>query len=182
VIGPGWMPSRPRPLSRPRGGPLYWLCLRDAVRRRRPRRDGASRCDDDGACDQASACNTRRVLFDGPRIKLPVATLLATGSQTRRRMDLDRWLSLRWEWVRPRAVPLFAAFVGLLLSLGAVKYTSKLSYTPDQARPSLVRAVRAAPAEAAPEPRARLPQIYQGLECEGTECFQRRAECPHRAR
>jgi hypothetical protein len=155
VIGPGWMPSRPRPLSRPRRGALYWLSLRDAVRRRRPRRDGAGRRDDDGACDEASACNTRRVLFDGPRFKLPVATLLATGSQTRRRMDLDRWL---------RAVPLLAALVGLLLSLGAVKYTSKLSYTPDQARPAPTRAVRAAPADAAPE-RAQQPQAYQGHWC-----------------
>jgi hypothetical protein len=33
-------------------------------------------------------------------------------------------------------VPLLAALVGLLLSLGAVKYTAKLSYAPDQARPA----------------------------------------------
>jgi hypothetical protein len=181
VIGPGWMPSRPRPLPKLRRGPLYWLSLRDAVRRRRPRRDSASRRDDDGACDEPGACNTRRVLFDGPRIKLPVATLLATGAQTRRRLDLDRWLSLRWDWVRPRAVPLLAALVGLLLSLGAVKYTSKLSYTPGHARPSPARAGHAGPAEPA-SARAQLPQRYQGLECQGTECFQRRAECPHRAR
>jgi hypothetical protein len=78
-------------------------------------------------------------------------------------MDLDRWLSLRWDWIRPRAVPLLAALVGLLLSLGAVKYTSKLSYTPDPARPSSVRAVRPAPAEAVPE-RAEQP-AYQGHWC-----------------
>jgi hypothetical protein len=108
------------------------------------------------------------MLFDGPRIKLPVATLLATGSQTRRRMDLDRWLSLRWDWVRPRAVPLLAALVGLMLSLGAVKYTSKLSYTPDLARPSSVRAVHSAPAgsetESAPD-RAQQPRVYRGSWC-----------------
>jgi len=156
VIGPGWMPSRPRPLPKLRRGPLYWLSLRGGVsRRRRSRRDGASSHRDE-ACDDAATCNTRRVLFDGPCIKLPVATLLASGSQTRRRMDLDRWLSLRWDWVRPRAVPLLAAFVGLLLSLGAVKYTSILSYTPDRPRPA-----RAAPTETAAE-HPRLAPVYQG--------------------
>ncbi|HEY0991950.1 MAG TPA: hypothetical protein VGD80_33090, partial [Kofleriaceae bacterium] len=102
---------------------------------------------------------------DGPRIKLPVATLLASGAHTRRRMDLDRWLSLRWDWIRPRAVPLLAAFVGLLLSLGAVKYTSLLSYTPDQTRP-MPRAARAAPAAEPgfPELRPRMAPIYQGLD------------------
>ena len=179
MIGPGWMPSRPRPLPRARRGPLYWLCLRGgAARRRRPRRDGASSHRDE-ACDEAVACNTRRVLFDGPRIKLPVATLLASGSQTRRRMDLDRWLSVRWDWVRPRAVPLLAAFVGLLLSLGAVKYTSLLSYTPEQAH-AQARAARAAPAaEAAPE-QPRLPPVYQGLD--RTDSGEHRVVCPGRLR
>jgi len=163
VIGPGWMPSRPRPLPRARRGPLYWLGYRasvggSAARRRRSGRDAANRRD-----DEPVACNTRRVLFDGPRIKLPVATLLASGAHTRRRMDLDRWLSLRWDWIRPRAVPLLAAFVGLLLSLGAVKYTSLLSYTPDQTRPRPARAAPAAEPEA-PELRPRLAPIYQGLD------------------
>jgi hypothetical protein len=178
VIGPGWMPSRPRPLPKLRRGPLYML-----YRPRRARRDSAaSRRDDEVACDEAGTCNTRRVLFDGPRIKLPVATLLASGSQTRRRMDLDRWLSLRWHWIRPRAVPLLAALVGLLLSLGAVKYTSLLSYTPDHARPRPAHEAPAGPADAAPELRPRLPQMYQGQACEGSECFERRRGCPHRAR
>jgi hypothetical protein len=160
VIGPGWMPSRPRPLPRLRRGPLYWLAR---PRRRRthaaaPARDASASIDRD---DSADACNTGRVLFD-PRTKLPTATLLASGSLTRRRTDLDRWLSLRWDWVRPRAVPLLAAFVGLLLTLGAVKYTSLLSY--DHAQ---VQRANAAPA-ANPEQRtSRLPPIYQGLDCHG---------------
>jgi len=86
------------------------------------------------------------VLFDGPGSKLPTATLLASRSHTRRRMDLDRWLSLRWDWVRPRAVPLLAAFLGLLLTLGAVKYTSLLSYDHDRVlQPRSARPVHAAP-------------------------------------
>lgn len=171
MIGPGWMPSRPRPLPRARRGALYWLAH---PRRRRSRRDGASNRRD----DLPVACNTRRVLFDGPRIKLPVATLLASGAHTRRRMDLDRWLSLRWEWVRPRAVPLLAAFMGLLLSLGAVKYTSLLSYTPDQAHP---RPPHAGPAtEAAPELRPRLPPVYQGLD-RSADAREHSGACPHRS-
>ena len=159
MIGPGWMPSRPRPLPRARRGPLYWLGYRASLgvsvaRRRRSGRGAANRRD-----DESVACNTRRVLFDGPRIKLPVATLLASRAHTRRRMDLDRWLSLRWDWIRPRAVPLLAAFVGLLLSLGAVKYTSLLSYTPEPSRPA-----RTVPATEGPELRPRLAPIYQGLD------------------
>jgi len=142
------------------------------ARRRRSARDAANRRD-----DEPVACNTRRVLFDGPRIKLPVATLLASGAHTRRRIDLDRWLSLRWDWIRPRAVPLLAAFVGLLLSLGAVKYTSLLSYAPDQARP---RPVRAAPAEPElPAVRPRLAPVYQGIDRSDT--LEHRALCPGRS-
>src|SRR5262249_47040207 len=51
----------------------------------------------------------------------------------------------RWDWIRPRAVPLLAAFAGLLMSLGIVKYTSQLSYDHDlatrpRALPALPRA------------------------------------------
>ena len=63
---------------------------------------------------------------------------------------LDRWLLRRWDWVRPRTVPLLAAFAGLLLSLGIVKYTSQLSYdhdlaTPRRALPALPRATHCWP-------------------------------------
>lgn len=87
------------------------------------------------------------MVFDGPRAKLPTAMLRPSRPSTIRSRskseqarqvrrgaiarDLDLWLSLRWEWVRPRMVPLLAAFIGLLLTLGAVKYTSRLSYDHD---------------------------------------------------
>jgi hypothetical protein len=159
VIGPGWMPSRPRPLPRPRRGPLYLL----ARPRRRRAHVPASARNASGSThrdDAADAC-TGGVLFD-PRAKLPTATLLASGSLTRRRTDLDRWLSLRWDWVRPRAVPLLAAFVGLLLTLAAVKYTSLLSY--DHAQ---VQRAGAASATNAPHRASKLPPTYQGLDCHG---------------
>jgi hypothetical protein len=161
------MPSRPRPLPRARRSPFYLL-----ARPRRPR--GRGPIDRD---DGAAARPLVPMLYDGPRAELPIATLLASGSQTRRRIDLDRWLSLRWDWVRPRAVPLLAAFVGLLLTLGAVKYTSLLSYDRDQLpRPRPARPVptagstRAEPAAAAHRAhRGAKPPIYQGPVCEGVE-------------
>jgi hypothetical protein len=162
------MPSRPRPLPRARG-PLYWLAR--PRRRRAPTARDAIHRDDGG-----DACQTWGVLFDGPRTKLPVATLLASGAQTRRRMDLARWLSLRWDWVRPRTVPLIAAFLGLLLTLGAVKYTALLAYDHNSApRP------RAAPVLTVPgDPAAltRLHQVHQGQGCEGAGCAR---GCSHRA-
>jgi hypothetical protein len=122
------------------------------------------------------------VLFDGPRSQLPTATLLASGSHTRRRVDIDRWLSLRWDWVRPRAVPLLAAFVGLLLTLGAVKYTSLLSYDHDQVlQPRSARSAqpaRMAPSASSERRAGRLPPVYQGLACRGPECM---VGCPRRA-
>ena len=98
------------------------------------------------------------MLFDGPRTTLPTATLLASGEKTRRHMDLDRWLSLRWDWVRPRAVPLLAAFLGLLLTLGAVKYTSLLAYDHGHAQRARIAPVLTAPtAPDAPAPRPSCP-------------------------
>lgn len=176
MIGPGWMPSRPRPLPRPRRGALYLL---GCSRRRRRTHAAAHELSDAIRRDgRAAACNTRPVLFDGPRTKLPVATLLASGSQTRRRMDLDRWLVQRWDWVRPRAVPLLAAFVGLLLTLGAVKYTSLLSYAPDQVLHPRRAPVSPTRFDAAVHAASHAPR-YQGLSCEDAECM---TERPHARR
>ena len=122
------------------------------------------------------------MLFDGPRTKLPTATLLASGAQTRRRMDFARWLSLRWDWVRPRTVPLIAAFLGLLLTLGAVKYTALLAYDQGQAQRPRAAPVLTVPADAAPRARVRVIDDRHahghGQACEGAACA---SGCPHRA-
>lgn len=120
------------------------------------------------------------MLFDGPRTTLPTATLLASGAQTRRRMDFARWLSLRWDWVRPRTVPLIAAFLGLLLTLGAVKYTALLAY--DEGHVQRPRAAPVLTVPSDPAPRARVRAVEhrhgQGQGCEGAGCV---AGCPYRA-
>lgn len=67
------------------------------------------------------------MVFDGPGAQLPMATLRPSALRGRRHAlaaDLDRWLATRWHWVRPRAVPLLAALLGLLVTLGAVKYVA----------------------------------------------------------
>ena len=112
MIGPGWMPSRPRPMSRGKRGLFAY--------RRRCRR------------------NRERVplldlshSYDGAPQPLPPAILLATGQLPRHRMltgQLERWLVERWLWLRPRSLPLVVAFVGMFGVLSAVKQLSVIRY------------------------------------------------------
>jgi hypothetical protein len=64
------------------------------------------------------------MLFDGPPAELPTATLVPSGLPTSRQIagDLDRWLSRRWAWLAPRAIPLLVATLGLVATLASVKY------------------------------------------------------------
>jgi hypothetical protein len=127
VIGPGWMPSRPRPLGRVRRGPgAYTLgTFASSRRRRRPRPAGGVQiARDPGPQD----CNTDFMLFDGFPAELPTATLVPGARHARHRVisgRLVQWLSTRWAWVRPRTVPMIAAFVGMLAVLGATRYLSE---------------------------------------------------------
>jgi hypothetical protein len=62
------------------------------------------------------------MLFDGPPSELPIATLRPSVLGRRTILvDLGAWLAHRRAWLRPRAVPLLAALVGLFATLGAVK-------------------------------------------------------------
>ena len=130
MIGPGWMPSRPRPLGQVRRGLFSYTSLyrrrRSAQRRSAPTprivRDAAE-----------LDCNTGSMLFDGPA-DLPTATLRSRTSEARHRVlaaDLHGWLTSRWHWVRPRTVPLLVAFAGMLAILGATKYLSVYAYNDD---------------------------------------------------
>src|SRR5262249_48388792 len=125
MIGPGWMPSRPRPLPRPRRSPLFLLGYRRRrrVRRRRaapahaPTRDPFKLCSD---------------VFehDGPA-ELPMATVHAGAWHARPCMlggDLRRWLALQWAWLRPRALPLLVALIGMFAVLRATRYLQTLAH------------------------------------------------------
>jgi hypothetical protein len=110
MIGPGWMPSRPRPLARVRRGLLLYSHARRR-RARRPRRDSSH-------VTYAPALDCAAV-----PIELPTATLHA-ASQGRHRLlagALQRWLVDRWLWLRPRSVPMLVAFAAMLAMLGAMK-------------------------------------------------------------
>jgi len=67
------------------------------------------------------------MLFDGLPVELPTATLLPSASHARHRLiggRLRHWLGDRWAWLRPRTVPMIAAFIGMLWVLGSTKYLS----------------------------------------------------------
>jgi len=121
VIGPGWLPSRPRPLGRVRKSLLAYTGRR-RPRRGAPRSTTSSRAVADGA---APGCNTIDMLFDGVPAELPIATLLPGRSHARHRVlggHLRHWLAERWTWLRPRTVPMIVAFAGMLAVLGTTKY------------------------------------------------------------
>ncbi len=73
------------------------------------------------------------MLFDGLPAELPTATLLPTAAQDRHRAlggRIHQWFDDRWAWIRPRTVPLIAAFAGMIAVLGTTKYLSTYACAP----------------------------------------------------
>jgi len=115
VIGPGWLPSLPRPLARPRRGVLGYTSWRTRRRRRRSRSDRWPPIAHDLAVLDPAG--------DGLAASLPMATLRATASHARHRMlvgDLQRWLIARWAWLRPRCIPILVACAAVPTMLALV--------------------------------------------------------------
>lgn len=131
MIGPGWLPSRPRPISRVRRG-LLSSTFRRRRRRGAPPR-AAARPDIMTADGTAPCCNTVDMLFDGLPVELPTATLVPTAAHDRHRAiggRIRQWFDDRWTWIRPRTVPLIAAFAGMIAVLGTTKYLSSYACGP----------------------------------------------------
>ncbi len=65
------------------------------------------------------------MLFDRTA-ELPVATVRRPPGSTVEVMtsDFRRWLAARWQWFKPRTIPVTVAFVGMLGVLQAVSYLS----------------------------------------------------------
>jgi hypothetical protein len=85
---------------------------------------------DDGT---PACCNTVDMLFDGLPAELPTATLVPTAAHDRHRAiggRIRQWFDDRWHWIRPRTVPLIAAFVGMIAVLGTTKYLSTYACGP----------------------------------------------------
>ncbi len=113
MIGPGWMPSRPRPMAKVR------RMVRYVPRgRRKP------------VVATAAAAPIDAVLFARSQAALPVATLMPRRGEGRRaviRGALGRWAEARWLWLRPRAIPLVVAFMSLVGVLDARSYLIALA-------------------------------------------------------
>jgi hypothetical protein len=106
VIGPGSLP-RLRPLSAMRKRTLaYTRVTRFRRIRRHPR-----------AAHTHEVRHPEIVIFDRSS-ELPRATLVASTPLARVRA----WLSERWLWLSPRAVPVLVATVGMLLVLISADY------------------------------------------------------------
>jgi hypothetical protein len=73
------------------------------------------------------------MLFDGLPAELPTATLLPTATHDRHRAiggRIRQWFDDRWTWIRPRTVPLIAAFAGMVAVLGTTRYLSTFACAP----------------------------------------------------
>ena len=120
MIGPGsWRFSARTSVSRSRSL-LRWR-TRAYTRRRShgPPRAARSR----------SAVDTEVMLFDRGS-ELPMATVRRAPMEWGDLLagDFLRWSLTRWQWLRPRMVPVVVAFIGMLGMLQAVDY---LSHPPD---------------------------------------------------
>jgi len=73
------------------------------------------------------------MLFDGLPAELPTATLRPIAAHDRQLAiggRLRHWIDERWAWIRPRTVPLIAAFAGMIAVLGTAKYLSSYACAP----------------------------------------------------
>lgn len=111
MITPGWLPVRPRSALRRRTLP-YTPLPRRRMRRIVPK-----------AARPAITVDTEVMLFDHAA-ELPVATVrrAPTMRLTLWAGDLQRWLLARWQWLRPRTIPVLVAMAGMFAVLRAVDY------------------------------------------------------------
>ncbi len=113
MIGPGWMPSRPR-AARKRHLP-YTFAYR---KQRRSRVAKPRRIDQDPT-----------VLFDVEPSELPVATIVPR-QQNRfagALAALEGWFTSRLRWLRPRVIPVAVAFIGMMLVLASMKHLAEIA-------------------------------------------------------
>ena len=122
MIRVGWLlPSQSRPSRRRRTLP-YTKRRRVRVISSRPK-----------AAAPTNLVNDEDMLFDQPPAKLPVATMVPKDRSTQFAADLRAWFAARWQWFRPRTIPMIVAFVGMLAVMGAATYLRNFARrTPDR--------------------------------------------------
>jgi hypothetical protein len=86
-----------------------------------------------------AAVNTEPMLFDLPPSELPVATVRSHGI-TAVASGLRRWMAARWQWFRPRSIPVMVAVLGTAALVGSGRYLSNLAHPPTErmAAPTLL--------------------------------------------
>jgi len=109
VIRVGWLPSLSRPVSRRRTLPYSGRRRRPAI----PRTKAAA---------PTNLVNDEDMIFDQPPAELPVATMVPKDRGTQLAADLRAWFAARWQWFKPRTIPMVVAFVGMLAVIGAATY------------------------------------------------------------
>jgi hypothetical protein len=117
MIAPGWMPS---PLRALRRRTMSYTRVR---RVRRKRRDLAQRSAVERSGRSAIAVNNEGMLF-APG-ELPVATVILREPGARVAADTKRWAAQRWSWLRPRALPIVVAVMGLVCVVASGRYLSR---------------------------------------------------------
>jgi hypothetical protein len=62
------------------------------------------------------------MLFDQPPAELPVATVVPRDARSQIAADLRAWVIAKWDWFKPRTIPMVVAFVGMLAVIGSASY------------------------------------------------------------
>lgn len=78
------------------------------------------------------------MIFDQPPAELPVATLRPRDSASQLLLDARGWLAARWQWLRPRAIPVAVAFAGMIGVLVSASYLRDLAHQPPEQLPTPV--------------------------------------------
>lgn len=102
MIRVGWLPSLSRPSQRRR--PLPYT----GRRRRRVNKP----------VERQVSAEDLSMIFDQCQ-ELPTATLVPKDRGSQLAADLRTWFAARWQWFRPRTIPMIVAFVGMLAVIGA---------------------------------------------------------------
>ena len=120
MIGPGWLPARPRPLQKLRRTLTYtYRSVRSGT--------GSRRRTTIVDAPRARSPHTDAMLFDQAPLELPVATVLPRPGLPAAVAGLRRWLHMRWRWLRPRTVPVLVAFAGMIAVLASARGLSRIA-------------------------------------------------------
>ena len=120
MIGPGWLPSRP--ISRLKKRTLAYV----RVRRRRTKPRSGPRTERARTADQT-------LIFQAGPFEFPTATLVPHDGGAHAQAiagEFLRWLAMKWSWLRPRAVPVMVAALGLLAVLESADYLRHVKAAP----------------------------------------------------